>query len=140
MHLPDVNVWLALAFESHAHHVAAEAWFDGMEAESCVFCRLTQMGFLRLATNPRAFGPEAVSMNEAWGLYDQFQSDERVGVTHEPVRIEEEWRKHTGSRTFSPKLWNDAYLAAFAIASGLKLVSFDQGFRQYEGLDDWILS
>ncbi len=27
--LPDVNVWVALVFHSHAHHPAALAWFDG---------------------------------------------------------------------------------------------------------------
>jgi predicted nucleic acid-binding protein len=31
-------------------------------------------------------------------------------------------------------LWQDAYLAAFARAAKLHLVTFDGGFRQYEGL------
>ena len=78
-------------------------------------------------------------MRDAWGLYDAFQSDERVGVVHEPLQIEDRWRAHTAGGTFSPKVWNDAYLAAFAMEGGLKLVSFDQGFRQYEGLDGLIL-
>ena len=30
MHLPDINVWLALTFDSHAHHPAAKTWFDGL--------------------------------------------------------------------------------------------------------------
>lgn len=28
MFLPDVNLWLALAFESHVHHAAARSWFE----------------------------------------------------------------------------------------------------------------
>jgi predicted nucleic acid-binding protein len=30
MLLPDVNVWLALTFDSHIHHSAAKAWFDAL--------------------------------------------------------------------------------------------------------------
>jgi predicted nucleic acid-binding protein len=31
MLLPDVNVWLALTFDSHIHHPAAKKWFDAGE-------------------------------------------------------------------------------------------------------------
>jgi uncharacterized protein len=69
MFLPDVNLWLALAFESHVHHSAAKAWFDGLsDGDACGFYRMTQQGFLRLATNPRAFAEEAVTLAEAWRL------------------------------------------------------------------------
>ena len=34
----------------------------------------------------------------------------------------------------SPKLWMDAYLAAFAIAGGCQLVTTDQGFAQFPSL------
>ena len=27
MYLPDVNLWLALAFESHVNHARAKSWF-----------------------------------------------------------------------------------------------------------------
>jgi predicted nucleic acid-binding protein len=57
MFLPDINLWLALAFESHVHHAAAKGWFEGLTSERCSFCRLTQQGFLRLVTNPKASAP-----------------------------------------------------------------------------------
>ncbi len=73
MHLPDVNVWLALTFDSHVHHPDAKAWFDGLPAGAvCFFCRLTQQGLLRLATNPSVFGQHAVTLPEAWQKYDLF--------------------------------------------------------------------
>jgi predicted nucleic acid-binding protein len=65
--LPDVNFWLALAFEGHAHHVPAARWFAAAAPAECVFCRLTQQGFLRLATNPAAMGKDALTMSGAWG-------------------------------------------------------------------------
>jgi predicted nucleic acid-binding protein len=61
MFLPDVNLWLALVFDAHVHHVAAKSWYDGLSDVACCFCRTTQQGFLRLATNPKAFGDDALS-------------------------------------------------------------------------------
>jgi predicted nucleic acid-binding protein len=75
MYLPDVNAWLALAFEAHADHTTALAWFGPAAEKGCAFCRMTQQGFLRLATNPAAFGDEAVTCAQAWALYDQFQAE-----------------------------------------------------------------
>jgi toxin-antitoxin system PIN domain toxin len=138
--LLDVNVWLALAFDSHAHHAKAKAWFDGLTGELCHFCRMTQQGFLRLAANPKVFGPDARTLDEAWELYDLFLSDPRVTFAAEPPGLEPQWRLFTGGRRFAPNLWNDAYLAAFAVAGGYELVTFDHGFSQYPGLAFVILT
>ncbi len=35
----------------------------------------------------------------------------------------------------SPKVWMDAYLAAFAVAGNYQFVTNDKAFRQFEGLD-----
>ena len=35
----------------------------------------------------------------------------------------------------SPKLWMDAYLAAFAVVGGFKLVTSDKAFKQFKGLN-----
>jgi uncharacterized protein len=41
---------------------------------------------------------------------------------------------------FSPKVWNDAYLAAFARSVDFEVVTFDQGFAHYANLRRTILS
>lgn len=141
MILPDINVWLALAFESHMHHASAKLWFDAIpDSEVVAFCRLTQQGFLRLATNPKVFGDEAVSLVDAWKLFDILLSDPRVRFAEEPVGIESCWRNYTARQTFSTKVWSDAYLAAFARTADFKLVTFDQGFVQFADLDCTILA
>jgi predicted nucleic acid-binding protein len=66
MFLPDVNVWLALAFDFHLHHAAAKIWFDE-SSDACCFCRWSQHGFLRLATNPVVFGMQALSLKYSRG-------------------------------------------------------------------------
>jgi toxin-antitoxin system PIN domain toxin len=140
MLLPDVNIWLALTFDSHVHQPAAKTWFDALTDEVCFFCRMTQQGFLRLATNRHVFGMSALTLSEAWEKYDVYGSDPRVSFADEPANIEPTWRDYTERRVFSPKVWNDAYLAAFARTAGLELVTFDKGFAQYESLNCTILS
>lgn len=139
MLLPDVNVWLALTFDSHVHHPAAKAWFDGLTGQLCFFCRMTQQSFLRLSTNPRVFGSHALTMPDAWQKYDTFQSDCCVSYAEEPVELEQRWRSFTDRSMHSPNVWADAYLAAFAIAGNWELVSFDKGFTQYPGVDYTVL-
>ncbi len=139
MFLPDINVWLALAFDSHLHHQQAVDWFDAVPDQCCVFCRMTQQGFLRLATNPKAFPNDAVTMTDAWKLYDIFQSDPRVDFADEAADVEQLWRDYTQSGLFSPKAWNDAYLAAFCRAADLEAVTFDRGFRKFADVQATIL-
>lgn len=140
MFLPDVNVWLALTFESHFHHEPAKQWFDEVGPDQAIICRLTQQGYLRLSTNPSAFGKEAVSLRDAWSFYDAFLEDERVVFLAEPETIEGIWRSYTATPTFSPKIWNDAFLAAFAAATESRLVSFDRAVRQFGQTQALILS
>ena len=140
MYLPDNNLWLALAFPSHAHHASAKAWMQTVtDKNDCCFCRVTQMGFLRLATNPKVLGSHAVPMFEAWRGFDLMLSDDRIAVVEEPSAIDAAWRGFTQRQSFSTNVWTDAYLAAFAMAADMKLVTFDKGFTQFKGLRVTIL-
>ena len=48
---PDVNVWVALTYQGHVHHSAARGWFVSLHADARLFfCRVTQLGLLRLLT------------------------------------------------------------------------------------------
>jgi len=133
--LPDVNVWLALSFQTHKHHASAKAWFSGLSKnDTLYFCRTTQQGFLRVATNASAFPKDAVTLSGAWNLYDSVLVDPRVQYMIEPMGVEPQWRIFAQGSTYSPKLWNDAYLAAFAKVADFEFVTFDTGFRQYPGL------
>ena len=131
MYLPDVNVWLALAFEVHVHHRRALEWFDTLPPRSCGFCRLTQQGFLRLASNPAVLKDSAVTLDEAWSCYDALLGDDRVFVLTEPAGLEANWRRHTQRQSYSHRVWSDAYLAAFAEKSSLRVVTLDRGIRDY---------
>jgi len=141
MYLPDINFWLALAFVAHVHHQRARSWFDGLRGSGrCFFCRFTQHGFLRLANNPKAFPQIAVTQAEAWKLYDAFVADPRIEAASEPSMLESLWRQLTQLPQFSPQRWSDAYLAAFAQAADLEVVTFDKGFAQYARLRHTVLA
>lgn len=139
VHLCDANIWLALAVSGHGHHGVARLWLDSIEAPASVlFCRTTQAAFLRLLTNAAVqapFGDPPLSNRAAWAAYDAMLADERIAFAAEPEGIETRWREFTAHSTASVTLWTDAYLAAFALAEGLRLVTTDAGFRQFRGLD-----
>lgn len=141
MNLLDINVWIALTFDQHQKHTSARAWFEGLpEGSRSYFCRYTQMGFLRLMTNPNINPNQTQTMSRAWVVYDYTRNDPRVGYAAEPDGLQDAWRQISQRDTFSHKLWNDAYLAAFAISGGYEVVTFDQGFAQFAGLQSIVLS
>ena len=129
---PDINVWLALTYERHAHHSIANTWLQKLAEDIQVcFCRFTQLGLLRLLTTEAVMGPDAVLTNsEAWRVYDTCMSDGRTLFLEEPPGIELRFRSRTWEKRSSPKDWGDAYLAAFAEDAGLRLVTFDQALQK----------
>jgi predicted nucleic acid-binding protein len=91
-----------------------------------VFCRHTQLGFFRLMNNEAAMGKDVRSQPQCWEIYDQWIGSGAAIFMEEPTGIEQKLRNRTGLHTASPKVWADAYLAAFAEAAGLTLVTFDR--------------
>src|SRR5437868_2957502 len=132
-YLPDVNVWLALAIAEHVHYPAARQWRDSVMPHRLVFCRVAQMGLLRLLTNPRALGEDHLTSDAAWEVFDALSRDHDAAFAVEPLGFEEVWREYTSIHNTGVNSWTDAYLAAFASAYGYALVSFDRGFRRYKG-------
>jgi toxin-antitoxin system PIN domain toxin len=127
---PDINVWVALTYEGHAHHRTAAAWFAALKPDvSIVFCRLTQLGLLRLLTTEAVMGDEVMTQPQAWAAYDQWHQDSRVGFIDEPTEIEPRFRALTRLRQPATKDWADSYLVAFANVGQLTLVTFDRGLR-----------
>lgn len=139
MILCDSNIWLALTLSEHSLHQVAVNWFELQdEPDSVCFCRATQQSYLRLLSNSkllRSYGNEALTNQQAWQAYDTLLGDFRIALSPEPPGLEAWWTRYGLRDTASPKLWMDAYLAAFAKAGSFKLVTLDQGFRQFEGLD-----
>jgi uncharacterized protein len=129
---PDVNVWLALTYERHVHYGPAKQWFESLDDSARLFfCRVTQLGLLRLLTTEAVMGnDEVMSQRAAWQAYDRWLQDDRVSFLPEPPALEENFRSMSQLRHPAPKDWADSYLAAFAAVSDLTLVTFDQALHR----------
>ena len=58
----------------------------------------------------------------------------------EPPGMEDVWRDATRHVPGGPNFWTDAYLAAFAVAAGYTVVTFDQGFRRHKAAKLYLLA
>lgn len=139
MVLCDTNIWLALALSGHRHHVVARDWLDSVSDQTSIwFCRSTQQSLLRLLSTTQvlsAYGRPPLTNSEAWQVYQTFTSDDRISLRiSEPTGLDSLWQQISAGNRASPKLWMDAYLAAFAIAADCELVTIDQGYQQFDGL------
>ena len=79
----------------------------------------------------RPFGTSTLTLSQAWQTYDTIHNDSCVSYLDEPASVEQLWRAYTARQSYSPKVWTDSYLAAFAQAAHLELVTFDRAFSQY---------
>lgn len=132
--LPDINVWLALIDKRHVHHLAASRYWADATVQSRAFCRVTANGFLRLSTQSKALS-NPLSPHEAWITYRQFLALPIIHWLPEPPELDHIYCALTCAPAFVHHLWTDAYLAAFAITTGCRLVSFDGDFKRFPHLN-----
>jgi toxin-antitoxin system PIN domain toxin len=120
-------VWLALSSPDHEHFHSAWDWYRSLpEGAILLFCRVTQLGLLRLLTTRAAMGLGILTQAEAWQVYDRWLESGGAEFVEETDDLEAHFRSNTNSTQASPKEWADAYLAAFAFTLGSQLVTFDR--------------
>lgn len=137
----DSNVWIAAIFTSHpCHRQARTALKNATSADPAVFCRATQQSVLRLASTPallQACGAKGLTNRDALVALEALLALPQVLEREEPPGTVPLWHRLAARDTASPKVWMDAYLAAFAISGGLRLTTLDRDFSGYKthGLD-----
>lgn len=72
-YLLDINVLIALAWPSHAHHRDMQEWFAREKKAGFRTCPLTEIGFVRISCNP-SFTPDAVSPPESCAMLSRITS------------------------------------------------------------------
>jgi toxin-antitoxin system PIN domain toxin len=140
IYLPDVNIWIALASDRHVHHLIAKRWLDGIRNEQIVFCRISELGFLRLLTNRHGMQNDVLEPVQAWRVYDDLRADPRILFLPEPVGFSEHWRGAQAEISSGPNAWTDAYLAVFAKRADATVATFDRGFRVIGECDVIVIS
>jgi uncharacterized protein len=130
-HLPDVNVLLALLWPQHSSHRASVAWFEKSGRRSWATNPLTELGALRLLTNP-AITKGAVSASaavEALADATNRSGHEFWPLTRSTSACLARWAEHlTGHGQ-----WTDAILLWQASERGGVLVTFDAGLKALAG-------
>lgn len=127
--LVDINVWLALSWGLHRHSAPAHGWLASLRRDQTrlLFCRITQLGLLRLLTNKMVMGGSVLTIAQALGALDRWGEDPRVEFAAEPPGLEASFRRMLEplGRQSATKSLMDVYLAAFARASRVTLVTLD---------------
>jgi len=58
-----------------------------------------------------------------------------VEFVDEPAGLDARLKQFANGAKAARDFWTDAYLAAFARCAGLRLVSFDAGFKRYKDIE-----
>lgn len=143
----DTSVWIAWYFQPHPHHpLAADLMGARSASDSAWLCRATEQSWLRLATTAavcRAFSSPVLTNVQATAALATWRAQPRVRcLDAEPEGTRELWLELAAIPSASPKIWMNAYLAAFAIRAGIPFATLDADFRRFEaaGLDLHLLS
>jgi hypothetical protein len=122
--LLDVNVLLALAWPNHQFHRSARRWFSDHNGAWCT-CALTQLGFVRLSSNP-AFTEQAKSPTEATGVLLRMVRHKRHRFVGELPPLVDSGFSEIFGRLLGHQQVTDGYLVALARHHDLRLVTFDR--------------
>lgn len=136
MALLDVNALVALAWDSHVHHVAIRKWFDAEGPSGWATCPITESGFVRVSSNPKAL-PSAIGTAAARGVLVALRAlDGHRFLADDVSIVDPDVPEVSGYRQVT-----DAHLLTLARRSGMRLVTFDAGIRALaEGRDVELLS
>jgi len=127
-YLPDVNVLLALVWPRHAGHDAAHAWFAKSGRHAWATNALTQLGVLRLLTNP-AVTQGVVTAATAWDVLREATS--HPGHEFWPLdRATPAGLELMAARVKGHQQWTDALLLCQAMEHQGVFVTFDAGVKE----------
>jgi uncharacterized protein len=115
-HLMDVNLLLAAIWEDHSQHERAFRWLEG---KKLAVCPLTELGFIRISTNPKAIN---APMAKTRALLKNFLNDRAVGQIPDDVPALDSKPQKSGQVT-------DSYLTTLADKHGMKLATLDGNIK-----------
>lgn len=135
MDLPDNNILINALRSETEHHQVAKAWLEQALNQSSPL-RLfptVEAGFLRVVTHPKIFACPT-PLEEALLFLETLCSAPSVEVAPWTPAARSRWADLCTKGNLIGNDCNDAILAAIAIERGLRLVTFDKGFRRFDGL------
>ena len=115
-HLMDVNLLLAAIWENHSQHERAFRWLEG---KKLAVCPLTELGFIRISTNPRVINAPMAKTRVLLKNFLDYRvverlSDDVPALDSKPQKSEQV---------------TDSYLATLADRHGMKLATLDGNIK-----------
>jgi toxin-antitoxin system PIN domain toxin len=126
--LLDVNVLLALLWPRHEGHAASHAWFAKLGRRAWATNPLTQLGVLRLLTNPAVTqgGVSAAAAVEVLSEATRHPGHEFWPLDRGmPIGL-----KAAAGKVRGHQQWTDAILLWHAMDRSGTLVTFDSGLKE----------
>jgi len=118
--LLDVNALVALAWDSHVHHVAMRAWFRANSSAGWATCPITESGFVRVSSNPIVL-PSAIGIDAARGVLSTLRAHpDHLFLADDVSMGDSDVPSIAGYRQVT-----DAHLLTLARRRGMRLVTFD---------------
>ena len=136
MKLVDANVLLYAVNTDTAHHERSVRWLDAAlsGADTVAFAWVPLLAFVRLSTKVGLF-PHPLSVDEAMDRVDAWLAAPPAVVVEPTVdhpRIVRDLLRGLGS---GGNLVNDTHVAALSIEHRCGIVSFDNDFDRFPGVD-----
>jgi toxin-antitoxin system PIN domain toxin len=129
--LLDLNILTALLWPAHEHHEAAHRWFGHRADARWATCPLTQLGFVRVVSNP-AFSRDAPSPAAAAVLLEANLTHPAHEFWTESLQVPAAIKgMETGLQGY--RQLTDAYLLGLARHRKSVLATFDRGLRTFAG-------
>ena len=125
--LLDLNLLLALAWPSHVHHNLAHGWFESEDSPRWATCPLTQLGFIRLSSNP-SFTTDSVTPGAALDILGAMMARDDHEFWPDDLDCVAT-RFSVGLRISGHRQVTDAYLFSLARARSGCLATLDRRIR-----------
>ena len=129
--LLDLNILTALLWPAHEHHEAAHRWFSGRGNARWATCSLTQLGFVRIVSNP-AFSRDALAPADAVALLRDNMNHPGHEYWTESLQLAPAVQAVEGALRGYRQL-TDAYLLALASRRKGILATFDRNLGSLAG-------
>ena len=135
--LLDANLLVYGAMPAMPEHTTARRWLTDVFEDDDAFVGLawaSLYAFVRLVSNRRIMGDEAVDLSRAWSASEAYRGQPNAvmvdpGPTHAALATE-----LVATPGLVPNDVADVHLAALAIERGLTLATHDHGFGRFRGL------
>ncbi|MFL6201474.1 MAG: TA system VapC family ribonuclease toxin [Thermoanaerobaculia bacterium] len=121
--LLDVNALLALAWPNHQFHTAILMRLERRPVPQWATCALTQLGFVRLSSNPQVVEVHKTPAEAVALLADLTRDQQHVYLETLPALPQ---TARVFRQIFGHQQVTDAYLLGIAEANGATLLTFDR--------------